>query len=187
MKRLDSFIQWCRIRAAQPFIAEAAHVLDIGCHQGELFEQIPTIASGVGLDPLFGGAESSNGFHFAKGIFPNDMPDESERFDAIVALAVFEHVPPTDKAAFAGACVRYLKPGGRIIMTVPSLRVDAILATLRFLRLVDGMSLEEHHGFDPTTTPDFFLDKGVTLEDSSTFELGLNHLFVFQKAVAANG
>ncbi|MFP6583487.1 MAG: methyltransferase domain-containing protein [Candidatus Hydrogenedentota bacterium] len=133
-----------------------AHVLDIGCHQGELFEQIPAITSGVGLDPLFEGSESSSQFQFEKGIFPDDMPVKSERFDAIVALAVFEHVPPTDKEAFADACIRFLEPGGRIIVTVPSQRVDTILAILRFLRLVDGMSLEEHHGFDPRTTPDFF-------------------------------
>jgi SAM-dependent methyltransferase len=187
MKPLDSFIQWCRIRAAQPFIAEGAHVLDIGCHQGELFDAIPTITSGVGLDPLYDREAQATAFQFAKGFFPHDMPDERECFDTIVALAVFEHVPPSDKASFAEACIRSLKPGGRIIITVPSQRVDTILAALHFMRLIDGMSLEEHHGFDPMTTPDFFVEGAVTLHHASTFEFGLNHLFVFEKIQDGNG
>src|SRR5262249_12302748 len=75
-----------------------------------------------------------------------------------------------------------LQPGGRVIVTVPAPLVDSIVDLMRCLRLADGMSLEEHHGFDPTTTPEVFARHGLELEHVSRFQLGLNYLFVFRKS-----
>jgi hypothetical protein len=70
-----------------------------------------------------------------------------------------------------------------VIITVPSLWVDVVVETLCFLKLADGMSLEEHHGFDPRTTPEVFTPHGFDLECRCRFQLGLNHLFVFRKGL----
>jgi hypothetical protein len=94
-------------------------------------------------------------------------------------LATLEHI--RDKGPLSRECYRLLRPGGRVIITVPSLWVDEIIAVLRFLRLMDGMSLEEHHGFAPRTTPQIFARSGCALECWRRFQLGLNHLFVFRK------
>jgi hypothetical protein len=64
--------------------------------------------------------------------------------------------------------------------------VDHILAALCGLRLADGMSLEQHDGFDPRTTPEFFVPSGFVLEYRRRFQLGLNHLFVFRKPMATS-
>jgi SAM-dependent methyltransferase len=100
-------------------------------------------------------------------------------FDTVIMLATFEHI--RDREPLCRECCRLLRPGGRVIVTVPSPWVDAILAMLCCLRLADGMSLEEHHGFDPQTTPELFLRAGFVLEHRHRFQLGLNHLFVFRK------
>ena len=93
-----------------------------------------------------------------------------KRFDCIVALEVLEHTPPEMVDSFFSDVLRLLKPGGRVIITVPVmvgpvgfLKILMYLGTLegytltaafrhlfgampktRFLR--DG--LYEHEGFD---------------------------------------
>jgi hypothetical protein len=96
-------------------------------------------------------------------------------------LAVLEHIPTARQAALADACHELLRDGGRLIITVPSPKVDHILAFLCFLRLIDGMSLEEHHGFKPGDTARIFAPPRFRLLAHERFQLGLNHLFVFEK------
>jgi len=68
-----------------------------------------------------------------------------------------------------------------VILTVPSPLVDHILALLRFLGLIDAMTLEQHYGFDPRQTVPLFNSSGFRLIRHRKFELGLNNLFVFEK------
>jgi SAM-dependent methyltransferase len=46
-----------------------------------------------------------------------DIPEGS--YDAAICADVFEHVPLEQEAAFAAACVRALRPGGLLIVSVP--------------------------------------------------------------------
>ena len=62
--------------------------------------------------------------------------------------------------------------------------MDDIVHTLVRLGLADGMSLEEHHGFKPADTRPIFEAAGLQLEAHETFQLGLNHLFVFRRPPA---
>jgi len=96
-------------------------------------------------------------------------------------LAVLEHFPPAQYGELRRGCVKFLKPGGRLIITVPSPAVDHILSMLKFLRLIDGMSLEEHHGYDVNQTPAIFPAEDFRLLKRATFQLGLNNLFVFER------
>jgi hypothetical protein len=75
-----------------------------------------------------------------------------------------------------GAC----EPEAGVILTVPSTRVDALLHLLKRVRLIDGMALEEHSGFDPDDTPSLFYRAGFRLLESHKFQLGLNRLFIFE-------
>jgi len=181
MKRLDRFLQRWRIAKTRPYIVPGARVLDIGCADGELFRLVPGIGEGVGIDPDL--PESAPKFPHAvliKGLFPDALPDRRP-FDVITMLAVLEHIPTKDQPELALNCARYLKPGGHLVITVPSPRVDAILNVLRFLRLIHGMSLEQHYGFDPRDTAKIFPVDGVKLLETRTFQQGLNNLFVFHR------
>lgn len=48
-----------------------------------------------------------------------DMDIPAESYDAAICADVFEHVPLEDEAAFAAACIRALRPGGLLIVSVP--------------------------------------------------------------------
>jgi SAM-dependent methyltransferase len=179
MKAVDRLLQSWREHQVRTWLKPRARVLDVGCHQGEFLERLGSaIHDSVGLDPLAQPrATSTYALRAVPFAEPLDYP--AGRFDAIVLLATLEHI--RDKAPLAREAKRLLSPGGRLIMTVPSPRVDDIVHTLVRLGLADGMSLDEHHGFKPEHTKPIFCAAGLELEHHSTFQLGLNHLFVFRQ------
>ena len=182
MKFLDRVLQRWRISKASSFIPLNAKVLDIGSHHGELADYCSKISEYWGVDPKVEASCVTNKKHLVRGLFPEALPDESN-FDAVTMLAVLEHVPTTQQSQLAHAIATNLAPGGRVIITVPSPLVDAILAVLRFLRIIDGMSLEEHYGFKVADTITLFESVGLRLLHRSSFQCGCNNLFVFESAV----
>jgi SAM-dependent methyltransferase len=183
MKPVDRLLQRWRIAKIRPFLEPGDRVLDVGCADGALLRQVRTLGEYVGVDPAIECTTHVDGGTLIKGTFPEDLPD-ARPFDAITMLAVLEHIPATAQAALAKACLRQLRPGGLALITVPSPRVDAILAVLKLLRLIDGMSLEEHYGFDIRQVFAHFAAPGFLLISHRCFQLGLNHLFVFRRADA---
>lgn len=178
MTGLDRFIQRQRIQKAKRFIPDSSRVLDIGCANGALFKDLSKLKQSVGIDPdLAENVDLGNALLIA-GMFPEAVPSD-EAFDVITLLAVLEHIPREEQIVLARNCFRYLKPGGRLIITVPSPAVDRILEVLKFLRLVDGMKTEQHYGYDARATPKTFTSAGFALFASQKFQCGLNNLFVF--------
>jgi SAM-dependent methyltransferase len=184
MRTLDSVLQRWRARMARPWVPDGARVLDIGCHQGEFLRGLgDRIGPSIGLDPL---APEEVGPHYrlVRDQFREPAPYPDGSFDVVVMLATLEHI--RDKEPLARECFRLLRPGGRVLITVPSPLVDTVVDWLVRLRLADGMSLDEHHGYDPRTTPVVFGRHGLALEYHRRFQLGLNHLFVLRKPLPSD-
>jgi SAM-dependent methyltransferase len=180
MKSLDRFLQSWRCQSAKRWVPDGARVLDIGCHQGEFLGSLAErIGPSVGIDPLARPAESGQVRILAES-FRRPLSFAESSFDVVVMLATLEHI--RDKEPLADECFRLLSPKGRIVITVPAKIVDQIVEILVKLRLADGMSLDEHHGFDPTETPAVFAPFGFDLEHHSRFQLGCNHLFVLRRS-----
>lgn len=180
MKALDRFIQNWRIAKVRPYLKPGARVLDIGCADAALFRRVPGIGDYTGIDPTLTAPANGPRFRLIRGVFPDGLPDHAP-FDAITLLAVLEHIPPRECPRFARECAAHLKPGGALLVTVPSALVDRILDALRWARLIDGMALEEHHGFEAGQTPGVFAGTGLELVTRKRFQLGLNNLFVFRR------
>jgi|SRR5579883_2823493 len=179
MRMFDRLLFKWRAAVARPWVPTGANVLDVGCHQGEFLRGLgKTIGPSVGLDPYT--TESTGHLTLRADRFPPADPLPSEAYDTVVMLATLEHIQ--DKDEVAASCARLLRPGGRVVITVPSPRVDAIIGVLQLLRLADGMSVDEHHGFDQARTPEVFTRHGFELEHYRRFQLGLNHLYVFRKS-----
>jgi SAM-dependent methyltransferase len=180
MKQGDVILQRWRIRMAARDLPPRAHVLDIGCGDGLLFNVLKgRIASGVGVDSD-AVPESYGDFRFIRGRAPDDLPS-GETFDAITMLAVLEHIPSEAQRNLAEDCWALLGDNGRVICTVPSPRVDSLIHLGKRLRVLDGMQEHEHYGFDPSQTVQLFEDRGFALRRAQRFQLGLNNLFVFAK------
>lgn len=181
MKAADRWLQRWRVARAARHIPGGARVLDVGCEDGALFRILgDAIGPSVGIDPALPGEARLGPHHLIPGRFPDRIPVPGP-FDAITLLAVLEHIPAGQEQRVAGACAGLLKPGGLVILTVPSPKVDAILDALRLFRVVDADTLEEHHGFDPARTPALFEGGGFEGIGTERFQLGLNNLFVFRR------
>lgn len=183
MKALDKFLRAWRTRVAlKAAPAMMRSVLDIGCgDDGYLLRRL-NASQREGLDPTLASESSEPGLHLAKGYFPGDLArlGLTGPYDAIFSLAVFEHLTDQDMHSARAALPDLLQPGGRLIVTVPHPFVDRILDVLMFFRLIDGQAVEEHHGFDPAHLADLASDR-IRLVSRSSFQLGLNNLFVFER------
>jgi 2-polyprenyl-3-methyl-5-hydroxy-6-metoxy-1,4-benzoquinol methylase len=180
MKIGDYLIQKWRMQVAARWIPQGGRVLDIGCHQGEFLLWLgKKIRPSVGFDPLCKAISIPEGHQFFASNFQEVSSFEANSFDAIVMLATIEHIH--EKSSIARESARLLRMGGRVIITVPSLLVDKILDVLLLLHIVDGMSLEEHHGFLPDNLPDIFIPEVFRLRKKQKFQFGLNNLYVFER------
>ena len=181
MRSLDRLIQRLRINQVLPYVGRNSRVLDIGCADGALYDRASQLVEYVGIDPEAPTGRTTLGAEFIRSSFPTTALQSGRLFDVIAALAILEHVPVEGQPEFAAACAAHLRPGGILAITVPSPAVDAILAILKRVKLVDGMHEEQHYGYRPATTPGLFAAHGFDLVRHKRFELGLNHLFVFRK------
>lgn len=184
MKAIDKILRFWRVDVA---LREAPKnlraIFDIGCDDGYLLKKF----SGAGIrldgcDPRLEIGPVDVNSHLLKGSFPNvaDCSIDNIGYDAIFALAVFEHFSEVDIHKSASIIANMLSENGRLIITVPNKFVDKILNILHFLRLIDGQALEEHHGFDPESLTILF-SKKLQLRKKYKFQLGLNNVFVFEK------
>lgn len=181
MKTLDRYLQNVRIKQAKKFIRKNDSVLDIGSVDGVMFEQWKGyISKGIGVDPTLTQKITTDFYELYPGYFPEACPKD-EQVNAITLLAVLEHIPTQQQDQLARDCWQYLLPKGKLIITVPSPRVDQILEILLKLKLIEGMSLEEHYGYKPEDTERIFALPLFKLLHKEKFQLGLNNLFVFEK------
>jgi SAM-dependent methyltransferase len=181
LKPLDRWLRDARIAHARPFIPEGAALLDLGSGDGELIRRLSGhVGRAVGIEPTLRERVVGDGYELLPGRFPGELPDIDE-FDVITMLAVIEHLAPPDQALLADTCLRLLRPNGRVVLTVPSPRVDTILNLLRGLHLIAGMAVHEHHGFSPSMTVELFPPPRYRLVRQARFQLTLNNLFVFEK------
>lgn len=181
MKKIDYILQSERIRQAKKFLIGET-LLDIGCHHGELFQSIlkQKNISGDGIDGVLHKKIETEKYTLFPGYFPQDFPLQ-KNYDNITLLAVLEHIPLAQLEQYPDLLHAYLNKKGRVIITIPSKKVDYILSILLFFKLIDGMDLEHHQDFERSVIKDIFTKNGFKLIKEKRFELGLNILYVFEK------
>lgn len=109
------------ILAEEPFES----LIDVGCGDGRFLREVSNRFSGkrlLGIDC------SKQAINLAKAMNPNlayecadirSQEGPTEGFDVVTLIEVLEHIPVEDVDDFVSACSRYVKPDGRLILTVP--------------------------------------------------------------------
>ena len=121
-------------RELLPFLpADAALILDVGCGMGGFSRAAKATSSGLvawGIEPNPGAAAcaASRLDHVVIGNFPDDMPADSPRFDAIFFNDVLEHM--VDPWAALVAAMPFIADGGRVVASLPNVRHYTVLNSL---------------------------------------------------------
>ena len=184
MKALDIFIRWWRVRLALGKLPpDADAVFDIGCDDSYLLLKLPERMVRHGCDPRLKHTLEGTNYHAVQTFFPDKVLDAlcPGPYDAVFALAVFEHFSDADLRTAGERIAAMLSETGLLIVTVPHPFVDTILSILTSLKLIDGQALEEHHAFDPDALA-AMLSPSLQMVKRESFQLGLNNLFIFRKS-----
>ena len=159
------------------------NVFDIGCDEGYLLNKLSTnIKRYDGVYPRLNTTIISESSELKTGFFPSVVEERQMQgaYDAIFALAVFEHFSEHDLRQSVTVIAKMLTPSGRLIITIPHPFVDKILEVLMFFRLIEGQSFDEHHGFDPEALLIYFSET-LKLVKRERFQFGLNNIFIFER------
>jgi SAM-dependent methyltransferase len=180
---LEAFLARKRAAMANRLIPDAARdgdLLDVGCGSHPFFLLQAPVARPCGVDKLVPAAGRSIGDvslrHF-DAERSSHLPFESQAFDVVTMLAVFEHIPPDSLVPLLADVRRVLRPGGTFIMTTPAGWADPILRTMARLRLVSPEEIDEHQDrYDRPFIRRVLGDAGFpdTAVETGTFELGMN-------------
>jgi SAM-dependent methyltransferase len=184
---LDDILARMRCRIAGGLIPEeirAGSVLDIGCGTYPLFLSKSSFLVRVGLDRVI--AEEYRGEFAPKGIClvrhdlsesGGRLPFGSESFDAVVMLAVIEHLTAGELAALLAETNRILRPGGICILTTPAPRAMSLLTLMSRIGLLTPESIDEHkESYCPAKARAMLLAAGFPEDGVSAghFELFMN-------------
>ncbi len=95
-------------------------VLDVGCGAGNMMHHLSHYGHVTGIDLYSKPLEVARqrGLDVQEGS-ADDLPFDDQTFDVVTLLDVVEHVP-NEHGVFS-ECRRVLKPGGKLVVTVPAL------------------------------------------------------------------
>ncbi|HCR81164.1 MAG: hypothetical protein UY13_C0002G0319 [Candidatus Pacebacteria bacterium GW2011_GWB1_47_8] len=140
----------------------------------------------IGIDPLAAGEllhlHKASVVKIVNDPLKKHIPLKEKSVDIVTAFAFFEHINyPQEILAEA---YRILKPGGKIILTVPSPWAKSFLEFVSYkLKLISRREIEEHKRyFDHYKLMKLLPTKVKRLQTHHEyFEWGMNNLFVIEK------
>lgn len=143
-----------------------ARILDAGCGDGRLSAECIKMGAQV-----FGIDNNTLAISFAKIFVPKgdfrlgsilSLPYEENFFDYIFCIETFEHIPPSQSSYAVQELFRVLKKGGRLILSVPSMRLP-LAERPRHYRHFTSSLIEE------VFSPPFLIEKFCGQEKKTWF------------------
>jgi 2-polyprenyl-3-methyl-5-hydroxy-6-metoxy-1,4-benzoquinol methylase len=181
---LEPVLRRMRIRQVLPVIRKYPQcaLLDVGCGaKAALLRSVePYVTRGEGVD--FKAPELRTSKLSTRRLTLGDrLPCGDEEFDVVTMLAVLEHLAQPD--AIVREIYRVLQPGGRLVITVPSLAAKPVLEFLAYrLGIVSEAEIRDHKRYyNRRRLGELFAGTGFQVEAHHYFQLGMNNFLVARK------
>lgn len=176
---IEPILQEWRIRQVLPYIPYGGTHLDIGCDLPPvLINRVKArMRRCIGID-VTAEPRTYENIEIMNVDIQKKIPLPPRSVEVITMLAVLEHLHYPEKVA--AECYRLLKPGGSVLLTVPSPTNKPLLELLATLRLVRPEMIKQHeHYFTHKELRRLFQRAGFNQVRIESFEFGLN---TFMKA-----
>lgn len=178
----DRFLRALRIRAILKYIPVGSRHLDFGSgREGYLLAYLKLrrlIVHGVGID-TFSLESLEHGIELRRGGL--ERIKAGEKFDVVTMLAVLEHLQDPETALIT--LNQALRPGGRIILTVPSTYSKPVLEFLAFkLHLISEPEIRDHkHYYNRAMLLALLKKTGFSSVEHRYFQLFMNNFVIARK------
>lgn len=141
---LEPILRQLRLHRVKKHIPKGSVILDIGCGTKASFLKTisPYIKQGFGVD--FKVKEFQIGNIQTKQLrLENNLPFADESFQVVTMLAVLEHIE--NEREILQEIHRVLIPGGKLVLTVPSVWSQPVLEFLAYkLKIVSEAEIQDH-------------------------------------------
>ena len=182
---LEPYLRKVRISKVLPYLKlyKNCHLLDIGCGWNALLlqELEPYIGFGVGLDYKAPDINvTSKKIKTISACFDKELPFDSEQFDIVTMLAVLEHLSFPE--LILQDINRILKPGGGLILTVPTKNAKPVLEFLSFqLNIVNPEEIIDHKNYFNKKDLSKVISKVFKIKKYYYFQFGFNSFCFCEK------
>ena len=182
---LEPLLRQLRLRKIKPHVPKNSLILDIGCGTNATFLRAisPHIKQGFGVDFKVKEFKFSN-IQTKKLRLENYLPFSNESFQVVTMLAVLEHIEKEKE--ILQEIYRVLIPGGKLILTVPSVWSQPILEFLAYkLKIVSEAEIRDHKRYYNRKKLRKVLVKDTNFQDfhHQYFQLRMNNFCTVKKRI----
>ncbi|MFH7242162.1 MAG: class I SAM-dependent methyltransferase [Spirulina sp.] len=180
---LEPLLRRLRLSKVLKHIPTNVVLLDIGCGTKAAFLCYisPRLQKGFGVDFKADPFESGN-LTVSQLHFSGQLPFADGTFDVVTMLAVLEHIE--HEAAMVKEIHRVLVPGGKLVLTVPSVWAQPVLEFLAYrLKIVSEAEIRDHKRYyDRQKLYHVLVEKGgFSNFNHRYFQLGMNNFCTVNK------
>lgn len=184
---LEKFLRRLRLRRLNGWIPAGSTLLDIGCGwECRLLRTYANrIEAGYGMDfkvELEDLPFNIRAFSHRFEVLPWPVPNSS--IDVVTMLAVLEHIWPDDLANVFRGIHSALKPGGSLLITVPTPTAKPVLEFLAYKAgVINEDEIRDHKVYyNQSLLNQTLQQEGFQITKYQKFQLGFNSFCVAKKA-----
>jgi ubiquinone/menaquinone biosynthesis C-methylase UbiE len=180
--KIDFFIQRQRNRLVEKYIPLGTYLLDIGCglYPRNLVSLEKRTIKAVGIDLDTPHDSPSEKISLIRYKIEKQLPFPDNEFDCITMLAVLEHLDYPDEVI--DECRRVLRPGGKLIITIPTIYSKPLLLTLSAMTIISREEIVTHKNyFGKKQLEGILSSSGLTKVISRYYNIRFNLLVVYEK------